>query len=101
MGARMHGGGVRVNFATGESRRLTHEETMLGRAEARIAELERQLRVARWDAQHWKKYAEDVQRNSRQLGREERARLAAVWALADRRRKTVRMEDLRRALGAG
>lgn len=101
MGARMYGGGVRLNFATGEARRLTHEETMLGRAEARIAELERQLRVARWDAQHWKKYAEDVQRNSRKLGREERSRLAAVWALVDRRRKTVRMEDLRRALGAG
>lgn len=99
MGARVYGGGVRLNFATGETRRLAPEETSLARAEARIAELEHKLRIAQWDAARSKRLAEDVKRNTQNLARSERSRLAAVWRLLDRKRKTVRMDDLRRALG--
>jgi len=80
--------GACLNLGTGQSRRLSYEETALGLAEARIAELERKLWIARWDAEHYKKLAEDIRRNTWNLAREERSRLAAV-----------RMDDLRRALG--
>lgn len=51
--------------------------------------------LAKADAQAARDRIEQV----RALGAQDRARLDAVRALVDVRRKTVRMEDLRRALG--
>lgn len=70
-------------------------------SEDRVAELEHQLRAARFDADHWRRQADAIGRNVGRHRDELDRTIQRVCGLIDRRRKTVRTADLIAALEGG
>lgn len=62
-------------------------------------ELMRRLRKAEWDAAEWKRQLEEHRAGARYQRTADAQALARVAGLVDHRRKTLRMWDLRCALG--
>lgn len=89
------GGGVQLNTSTGFS-----AQTGPSGAAARIAELEHEVRVWKFNARRWEDECSETRKNMARQAAGDRAALARVWGLIDHRRKTLRMEDLRAALDA-
>lgn len=89
------GGGRRVNTETGMSTPTGPPATA-----ARIAELEREVRVWKFNAEGWERQNSETRRNMARHAAGDRATLSRVWGLINRDRKTVRMEDLREALNS-
>lgn len=89
----------RINLATGEVK-IYNESPEVTALKERVAELEAALKLAQWNEKHWKQQAEAYKEGGRLQGQYERQRLARVWKLVDRKRKTVRMVDLLAAFDA-
>jgi len=62
-------------------------------------ELMRRLRGAEWDAAEYKRQRDEHARGARYKRSDDARTLARVAGLVDHRRKTLRMHDLRLALG--
>jgi hypothetical protein len=61
-------------------------------------EEQHELRVARFNADEWKRRYEALQANTRKAAEHDKATIRRVWKLVNHRRKTVSMADLRAAL---
>lgn len=93
----MPGKTYRINMATGETSSTPYEDDRPA-LHARIAELEHDVKVWKWNSAHHEQKSIDITRNMRRQHAERQMRLKRVWALISHKRKTVRMEDLREAL---
>ncbi|MGH8571941.1 MAG: hypothetical protein ACREX8_05110, partial [Gammaproteobacteria bacterium] len=66
--------------------------------EDRVAHLQHELRVARFDGETHRQRADATARNTAAQRADLEATVSRVWALVNRRRKTLRMADLVSAL---
>lgn len=89
------GGAIRIKFRDGDIESVTP----VAPDDTYIAELEREVRRWKWDAEEEKRQRVQTVEILSRAARDNEAALNRVRALVMRHRKTLRMEDLIRALG--
>lgn len=91
------GGGFRINFQRGSATSVG-PSSEVAELKCKVEELEHEVKLWKFNAEGWERQNAETTKNMRRHHADDRARLARVWALVSRRRKTVRMDDLREAL---